>query len=388
MKEDRQQVTLMAVGDVMLGGNVGRIMVKEGWEHPFKYVAETLREADIVFGNLPTPLSLHSQPNPSKPKGYPVLKADPEAVQGLVYAGFNVLSLANNHILDFGDKALFDTMEILKKAGINYVGAGRNEAEARSPLIIPFGDFRVAFLAYSCSYPAAKNRPGCAPIKLPIIRKDVEKTKKLANIVIVSLHHGLEYSDYPVPAHISLAHKIIDSGADLILGHHPHVLQGIERYNSGVIVYSLGNFVHDLTDPEAKREALENCALAKIGGIKFDPDDRRPNESIIFKCTLSKTGVSDISLIPIYINDLYQPTILEGREKEGVLHRIEELSLKLQDKDMPIWKILTKVDAEDNVKGLFLRDPWYIFKKFYRIRPEHIKLFMSYLSNRLRPAKG
>lgn len=380
-------VTLVAVGDVMLGQGVGEIMFEKGWEHPFRYVKSTLKEADIVFGNLPTPLTEHDIPNPSKPEGYPLLKADLSVVYGLKYARFNVLSLANNHIMDFGDKGLFDTTEMLDKAGINYTGVGSSETEARKPLIVNKNGVRVAILAYSCSYPATRNSPGCAPIRLPIIKEDVRGARTLADVVVVSLHHGIEYSDYPVPDHISLAHDIIDSGADLILGHHPHVLQGIECYNGGTIVYSLGNFIHDMIDKANKKEAFDNCALSKIGGVTFDPDDMRPSESIIFKCVFAREGIIDSDAIPVRMSESYQPVILFGEERKKLLSRLECLSSGIHNKEMPIWKILTNVNAKENVTSLFKRDPYYVLKNFYRIRGSHLKLFAGYALGGMKRSK-
>ncbi len=376
------EVILMAVGDVMLGGQVGNIMQKMGWDRLFEQVAPILRSANLVFGNLPTPLSTHDQTNDAKTDGYPVLKASPEAIKSLVYGGFNILSLANNHIMDFGEKALFDTIKILNENNINYVGVGKNYDEARKPFIANCKGMKIAFLAYSCSYPATKTHPGCAPIRLSVIKDDVRKVKKNVDIVVVSLHHGLEYSDYPVPEHIKLAHKIIDCGTDLILAHHPHVLQGIESYNGGIIAYSLGNFVHDMTTSEERKKLFDNSALSKLGGVKFDPDDRRPVESIIFKCSLTKNGVKSIEPIPILINQNCQPTILKGEEGQSLLNRLDLISSKIKDKNMAIWHILTKVNAKENVESLFKRDPLYIIKKFHRIRYRHISLFFNYLFGR------
>jgi gamma-polyglutamate biosynthesis protein CapA len=382
------EVILMAVGDVMLGRNVGNIMQEKGWNCLFEHVTPIFKSSDLIFGNLETPVSNHEIVNKTKVKGYPTLKASPESVQSLVEAGFNVLSLANNHTMDFGEKALFDTIEILGKNGINYIGAAKNESEARKSFIANCNDVRIAFLAYSCSYPASKNRPGCAPIRLSVIKNDVSKARKIADMVVVSLHHGLEYSDYPVPEHITLAHKIIDSGANLILGHHPHVLQGIEYYNSGVIAYSLGNFVHDMTNQEKRKEFFDKSALSKLGGIKFNLDDKRPVESIIFKCILTKTEIKSIDPIPILINQDCQPTILEGEEGQLLLNRLNLISSKIKDKDMPIWKILTKVNAKENVISLFKRDPLYVIKKIHKIRYKHISLFLNYLlSNKKRSTR-
>lgn len=380
LNQQNREITLIAVGDVMLGGNVGKVMLKEGWNYPFEHVASVFKEADIIFGNLAAPLTNRQETNPNKPKGYPVQKTDPRAIQGLKYAGFNVLSLANNHILDYGNDGLFDTIRLLGEASINYLGAGRNQAEARKPLVLDYNNLKVAFLAYCSSYPAAKTNPGNAPIRLPLIKRDLKAAREIADIAIVYLHHGLICSDYPVPSHISLCHEIIDSGANLILGDHPHVLQGIENYNEGVIVYSLGNFVIDLIDEGLRRELFESCSLSDIDEFDFNPDDERTRECMIFKCALSKEGVTEIDIIPVRINDNYQPAILQGIEKESLLARIDKLSSQIKDKSLPIWDVLEKVHAKENVTSFFKGNPWYLLKKLYKIRLGHLRLFISYLS--------
>jgi len=375
---------LNAVGDIVLSRKVGEILVQKGWKFPFEHIAQTLKQADIIIGCPAGPLSSRGRPNPSKPQGSPHFRIDPRAIGGLKYAGFNVLVLANNHILDYGEVALLDTLELLEQEGIMYVGAGRNEAEARRPIIVESQGLKVALLAYTYTYPATSKRPGAALIREKNIKADVHKAKALADTVVVSLHHGIEYSDYPLPAHISLAHKIVDWGAHLVLGHHPHVLQGIEHYKDGVIAYSLGNFVIDLSDPEVRKKAMSDCLLAKTGKISFDPErDTRPMESIIFQCRLDKGGVSDIRLIPIYINQDFQPVVLDDRKGQDILSRVEISSLNLKNENLPIWRMLSDAYSQEYVSAAIGKGLLWNLRRLHKLRRSHLSLIRSYLSSKL-----
>lgn len=375
---------LNAVGDVVLSRKVEEILIRRGWKFPFENIAEVLRQADVVVGCPAGPLSSRGEPNPSKPHGSPHFRIDPRAIEGLKYAGFNVLVLANNHILDYGEVALLDTLELLKREGMMYVGAGRNEAEARRPLIIESQGLKVAFLAYTYTYPATSKKPGAALIREKNIKADVHKAKTSADTIVVSLHHGIEYSDYPLPAHISLAHKIIDWGAHLVLGHHPHVLQGIEHYKDGVIAYSLGNFVIDLSDPEVRKKAMSNCLLAKTGKVPFDPErDTRPMESIIFQCRLERGGVSDLKLIPIYINQNCQPVVPDDRKGEDIIDRIKMLSLNLKNENLPIWQILTDAYNREYMSAAVSKGLLWNLKRLHKLRTSHLSLIQSYIVGKL-----
>ncbi|HEX29995.1 TPA: CapA family protein [Candidatus Poribacteria bacterium] len=377
-------MTLYAVGDIILSGKAEVLASQRGWKFLFQHVAETLRKGDIVFGNLDSPLSKSGSPNPEKPQGSPHLRAAPDAVEGLKYAGFNVISLANNHAMDYGVEALTDTLDVLDKSGIRHVGAGEDEDEARKPTIFEDKEVSVALLAYTYTYPATSKSAGCAVIKERKIREDIEKIKERADVITVSLHHGICYSDYPVPSHIELAHRIIEWGAHLILGHHPHVLQGIERYKHGIIAYSLGNFITDLSDLEARKKALDSSLLAQSGKFHFDAqNDTRPAEGLILRCLLGKDGVDDLKLIPIHINDGYQPVISTGEKRENILSRIEKLSLDLQNRDLPVWKTLEELQNRERIRAAIGKGFLANLKRIHRIRRSHLSLLWSYLSDRI-----
>ena len=173
-------------------------------------------------------------------------------------------------------------MDCLDGAGIAYVGAGKDLECAVAPAMITAKGLRIAFLGRNLWFPKGvwfrPDAPGVAPIEPDTIEAEVADAARNADIVIVSLHWGVEYRRYPSEEQKELARKLIDAGADLILGHHPHVVQPVEEYHGGVIAYSLGNFLFD--SPYWKR-----------------------TDGAILKCRLSKTGVSDLEVVAVRIAD-------------------------------------------------------------------------------------
>lgn len=274
-------VTLVAVGDVMLDRGIGKRIKKHGMAWPFKGVRETTRSADLAFCNLECPLSSRGI-KVTKPICF---KADPANVECLTDAGFDIVSLANNHSMDCSRPGLVETMHYLDKTGIAYVGAGETPSHAALPTIVTSKGIRIAFLARNAWLPEGAwfrpDAPNSAYLDSETIESEVRDASGQADVVIVSLHWGIEYRTYPQPAQVEMAHKIIDAGADLILGHHPHVLQKVEKYNGGVIAYSLGNFLFD--------SPFRNC-----------------KQTTILKCRISKSGISDVEQIPVTIKD-YRP---------------------------------------------------------------------------------
>jgi len=245
---------LLFAGDVMLSRGVGARMESEkDWTFPFLKIAETFAAADLAFANLECPVSdrgrnLHHLYS---------FRADPEAMEGLNRTGFDVVSMANNHAYDWGPAALLDTLERLRGAGIRPVGAGANDLEAHYPVLMDLGDVRLAFLAYVDIDPkeatAAPGRPGVAWLEEERVLADIRFARPLADLVIVSLHWGIEYASQPQRQQVELAHRIIDAGADLIVGSHPHVVQPLEEYQGRWIAYSLGNFIFDQKAPGTRQ---------------------------------------------------------------------------------------------------------------------------------------
>jgi poly-gamma-glutamate synthesis protein (capsule biosynthesis protein) len=238
-KEEPPEINLIFVGDIMLDRGVRRKIETVGggdFRFPFLKIANLLKEADIVVGNLEGPLS-----DKGKEIGNPYSFRMPlQALDGFTFVGFDVLFLANNHIGDWGEEALEDTVLNLRNVGILPVGAGVDLEEAYLPKTVEIKGVKFAFLAFSDFFV-----PGVALAKKEKIKSAVNETKALADLVVVAFHFGDEYSKEPSERQKLLAQLAIDNGADLVVGSHPHVLQPLETYNGKYIAYSLGNFVFD-----------------------------------------------------------------------------------------------------------------------------------------------
>jgi poly-gamma-glutamate capsule biosynthesis protein CapA/YwtB (metallophosphatase superfamily) len=276
------QQTLLFVGDVMLSRSVGKKMeALKNWNYPFEKIADTLRAADLTYANLECPVS-DTGANQHHLYSF---RADPRVIDGLKFAGFDVLGVANNHMYDWGRPALLDTVRRLRDAGLHPVGAGANELEAHSPVIVNMKGVRVAFLAYVSIPPeqatAGADEPGVAWLVGDRVMGDIRFARPLADVVIVCLHWGTEYAPKPDRKQVELAHQMIDAGADLVVGGHPHVVQPCEFYHGRWIAYSLGNFIFDQHWPST-------------------------HHGLMLRVTLTGTVVTDATPIPITIDNDFQ----------------------------------------------------------------------------------
>ena len=299
-------VQLTAVGDIMLDRALGQIIKQGNIEFPFALVAEQLSSADITLGNLESALGDIGQP---ADKSY-TFRAPPVAAESLALAGFDVLSLANNHALDYGTQALIQASELLSGQSIGSIGAGLNESAARKPLVLEARGLKLAFLAYvdvpievlgfdTRQWQASGNQPGLLWADLPIVEADVKQAREDADIVIVVLHSGFEYVEAPSPHQSEISRAAINAGADMVIGHHAHVLQGVEFFDTGVTVYGLGNFAFE---------------------IDGDP------ETAILNVWLDEHGVRQSEFVPAVIQFGGQPRIANEVEKTRILGRIYRLT--------------------------------------------------------------
>jgi poly-gamma-glutamate synthesis protein (capsule biosynthesis protein) len=271
---EQKTISVFLVGDVMLNRGVEYVIKTRGngdFRFPFLKIADDLKGAKLLFGNLEGPISDKG----TKVGSIYSFRAEPKAIEGLSFAGFNVISLANNHAFDYGREALEDCLVKLSKAGIDYVGAGFNQNEAYSPIIKEVKGVKIAFLAYTNLGPgtwkATEGNSGIVWIsekEIEKIKKDIESAKSQADILIVSLHSGEEYLMEPTQFQIDFSKMAIDAGADIVVGHHPHVIQRNEKYKDGWIFYSLGNFIfdQDFSQETMKGEIIE--VLIERGKIK------------------------------------------------------------------------------------------------------------------------
>lgn len=256
-------ITIVAVGDIMLSGSGRNTYEKSGYDHPFATLKEILKSGDLVIGNLEAPLTEGGREFHDKKFRF---KVPVSAAYALKKSGFTHFSLANNHIMDFGKEGLFSTLKALDSSGILHAGAGADLAGARTVVMYEVKGVRTAFLSYSLTYPdeffANDQRAGTAPGYAALFERDIRDAKRSADCVIVSFHWGGEGVERPRSYQISTARKAIDAGADIVIGHHPHILQGVEYYGKGVIFYSLGNF--------AFGSLSRTSASSMIAVVRFD----------------------------------------------------------------------------------------------------------------------
>lgn len=282
-------LVFLFVGDIMLSRGVAKQIEKnQDYCYPFLKIASTTAGADLLFGNLEGPISERGR-NQGNTYSF---RAKPAVVAGLQLAGFDILSLANNHVWDWGKEALEDTIKILKEGGIEPVGAGRDYKEANRSVIKEINKTKIAFLAYTNLYSekleARQGLPGISDFEIETAMTDIRRLKdlSLADIIAVSLHWGEEYKTKANEAQKHAIQKLIEAGADLIIGHHPHVVQEIEQYKGGWAAYSLGNFIFD-----------QNFSEETMTGL-------------MLKIVVQNKKIIEIRPIKIKINATFQPEII------------------------------------------------------------------------------
>ncbi|HEX2954352.1 MAG TPA: CapA family protein [Bacillota bacterium] len=295
---------LITVGDIYLGGASQGYVLKDP-AYVFADVQPILSSADIAVGNLESPLSLKGAVWLKKTW---ILHSDPRSVEALKAGNFSAVTMANNHMVDYGPAALEETLRILDQNGIVHTGAGMNLNESRRPAILSKKGVRIAILAYNNTYPlefrATSNRPGTAYGDPAWICEDIRKAHELADIIIVTFHWSEELRTSPKDYQRYFAHLCIDNGAQIVLGHHPHVLQGLEIYKNSLIAYSLGNFA-------------------------FGTLSTKVRDSVILQIELDKTGLYKAILYPVNVNNhevACQPKLRYGSDAVRVLTDLQHYS--------------------------------------------------------------
>lgn len=317
----------------------------------FKYVAPIFRKGDIVFGNLEESLSDRGSPSPHATLP---MRGSPAVAKALRSAGFHAMSFANNHCMDWGRDALVDTLDHVRRERMVITGAGNNIAEARVPAFVERRGVKIAFVAASSILPsgywADERRAGCVPMRaythyeqiepdqpgtparthsfpypgdLSNLLADIRAAKLVADIVVLSIHWGIHF----VPEAIAdyervVAHAAIDAGCDLILGHHAHILKGVEVYNGKAIFYNLGNFAIEfpgawMTDrryedtPRFRETAKLNPGVG-TGTRSVFPEDMM--KTMIVKCVIAEKAIKQVAILPCDITATAEPRPLAASE--------------------------------------------------------------------------
>lgn len=304
--------TLLFTGDLIPARcSATQIAATGDWTTPFQPLHDTLSGADITIATLDATLSPASKPIGCTPTFN--LAAPPEAIDGIAYAGYDVISHAANHIKDCGaiacgDAAMNDTLSGLRARGIRTVGSGGNLRDARAPAIVERNGVYFAFLAYddiAAYYHASAEGAGSAPMDATTIAEDIANARRFANVVIVMPHWGVEYTAVPSERQREFARAAAAGGADLVVGNHPHWVQAHEQIGETFIAYALGNFVFD-----------QDWSLETQQGAML---------TVAFR----GARLTSTSYTPIHIYDQFQPRLAPPDEAAQILERIEAASAAL-----------------------------------------------------------
>lgn len=303
-----QENKLVFTGCMLLSRWVAlRAQEHNDYTYPFHYTADITKNADLTIGNLETPFA---ETGPYISLGT-VFRGDPGMVEGLVFSGFDAVNLANNHFGDSERSGMEYTFKILDENNINYFGAGTNDKTSREPLIKEVNGIKYAFLGYADTvftpvfYASGLDYAGLNIMDEVNLISDLEAVRDKADFIIVSMHAGTEYTYNPNQKQISFAHTAIDHGANMVFGHHPHVVQAIEYYRDKPIFYSPGNF-------------------------SMDQLERNTQQGFIIKISTIFNQITSVELVPYHIYDYSQPKAVEGKEAEEIINDVLGASKKLE----------------------------------------------------------
>lgn len=337
-------VNLAFVGDVCLGLKMSDILAEHGADSLFKSVSPILKQADLSIGNFEACIVDDSRSDDAHGK---MMAVSLETAQALDKSNFDLMNLANNHMLDCGAESIACTREFLSSHGIVVFGAGSNFDEASSIAYVRIKEKVIAFVGFcdSTRYYAGVSKSGIAPMNQELMKSRIEEARKSADLVIVSLHADLEFSFYPAFWRLRFMRWLAEQGAHLVIGHHPHVLQGIETWQGSMIAYSLGNFVfrwHGFEYME-KHEGVADSMILQVE-VEF-----------------AKTGPKcSWQVVPVIIDREGRPQLADGTDKNRIAQQVIHLSQSLADSRIirRKWSQFCRREARRHIRSLYweLRD--------------------------------
>jgi poly-gamma-glutamate synthesis protein (capsule biosynthesis protein) len=310
-KNPGEIVVIGFTGDVMIGRLVNDVIKQTSVNYPWGNVLPLLKENDLNIINLETTLTRHKE----KVQKVFNFRSEPEHVETLALGNIHVVTLANNHSLDFFDKGLFETIKVLDDKNIKHVGAGMNENEARKPVVVKRKNITIGVLGYTDNEPswrAGKNKPGISFIEVgdvETVKQDIAAIRDKVDILVVTLHWGPNMRQRPTREFVDFAHALIDSGVDIIHGHSAHIFQGIEIYKNKIIMYDTGDFVDDyMVTPELRNDT-----------------------SFLFRVYATKEKFEKVELTPVLISNMQVNIAPSGLAKQ-MLNKMKALSAEFNTK--------------------------------------------------------
>ncbi|MCJ7822499.1 MAG: CapA family protein, partial [Armatimonadetes bacterium] len=302
--------SIVFAGDILLAGRAAELIEKEGPAAPFSGVRSVLRGAGMAIGNLECPLATGGAP---VEKQY-TFRAPPSTAAALVDAGFDVVTLANNHAMDYGPEALLETLATLRGWGVIPIGAGADADEARRWVLVESGrpPVKIAVLAFSNMLPksfyAGAETPGTNPARPETMAADIAAAREQADVVVVLIHWGTELESSPSEKQRRVAAVAAEAGADLVIGHHPHVIQGLEIRGHTLIAYSLGNLLFSARTPVRPAILLRYTPPRAGGGAA-----RRGGKVEVIPCVIEG----------------FRPRLATAAERSDILANLTRLSKRL-----------------------------------------------------------
>ncbi|MDH3369493.1 MAG: CapA family protein [Gemmatimonadota bacterium] len=330
-------------------------------------LVELARRAALNVANLESPLTRSTEPMPYKSVH---IKAEPE--RSWLFDLFDTFSLANNHVLDYREDGLLETMRFLDSAGKGHFGAGANRASAAEPLRVERDGQRFAFFGFCRWQNAGRASPGTAPDRIGRIARAVRRASEDGYFVVVYPHWNYEYIDYPAPANRRVAKRLIDAGAHLVVGSHPHVVQGFERHRGRMIYHSLGNFVFDFGLYSEKERQDPRIFETFVLSVDVRPD--RTYETTLAPARTSIHGVER----------------LRGDAAERLLARLETISRVLENDARATRSFYESATREaskvEQEMGTMIRSQgiMYLLSRLHRVRMQDLKIKLHTMRKRRR----
>jgi len=358
---------LTFVGDIAFGSTICSV------GDPYRHIYSEICKGDLFFLNWEFPFTLLWEPESvTSYKGYAV---DVSLSDHLLSPLANsIASIANNHIRDWGLEGINTTLKLLQRHDINPVGIDWGDGSPQKPFIITKDNLTIGFLAYAKKYEfsAHEEYPGAALIEFNKIKKDIFLLKKKVDHVVISLHWGTEFSEYPKPEELLLGRKTIDCGASLIIGHHAHVLQGYEKYKDGYIFYNIGSFIFD----PLGEKVVDNAAL------------ERRIKSIIVHIELEKDSIRLLDIIPCRFNIEEKKVIISnGIYRDDDLNYLHKISIGLEEGAKRFYQVAGK-----DLLWRELKHEWYLIKKYKlsgikaivkNLRLRHFRIILGLILSKL-----